>query len=207
MNLMGVDYIVIGAITQYGTTEDTGGFGGFVSSKRVANMAVDVRVADVENGTMAFAESVAVQADGSRAFAVEDVGARVRDDDAQLLGRVMRMAAREITFLVVSNVYPIRVAARTSDTQLILNYGDGLLVNGDALHIYEEGETFIDPATGEVLGSTETLVARVEITSTENRFSRAQILSEYSPITTGMVAKLVYVDPRNKDNKGRKIRR
>lgn len=59
--------MVIGAITRYGTTEEVAGFGGFGTAKRKANMAVDLRVIDVEHGTTAIAESVAVEADGSRA--------------------------------------------------------------------------------------------------------------------------------------------
>ncbi len=207
LHLTGLDYVVIGAITQYGVTEEVAGFGGFGTAKKKANMAVDVRVLDAENGTVTIAESVSVDADGSRGFAVEGVGARVKDDDAQLLGNVMRRAARDVTFMVVSSVYPIRVATKTGDGEIILNYGDGLLVDGDTLHVYSEGESFTDPATGEVLGSEEELVARIAVTSAENRFSKARILAEYSPVEAGMIAKIVYVDPDENENKGRKFRR
>ena len=207
LHLTGLDYVVIGAITQYGTTEEVAGFGGFGTAKKKANMAVDIRVIDAENGTTAIAESVAVEADGSRGFAIEGVGARVKDDAAQLLGNVMRMAARDITFMVVSSVYPIRVATRSASGEIILNYGDGLLMNGDTLHVYSEGESFTDPATGEVLGSEEELVARITVTSAENRFSKARVLSEYSPVESGMIAKIVYVDPEANKNQGRKFRR
>lgn len=207
LHLTGLDYIVIGAITQYGTTEEGASFGGFGTAKKKANMAVDVRVIDAENGTTAIAESVAVEADGSRGFAIEGVGARVKDDAAQLLGNVMRMAARDITFMVVSSVYPIRVATKSASGEVILNYGDGLLMDGDTLHVFSEGESFTDPATGEVLGSEEELVARITVTSAENRFSKARILSEYSPIDAGMIARIVYVDPDENKNQGRKFRR
>jgi curli biogenesis system outer membrane secretion channel CsgG len=207
LHLTGLDYVVIGAITQYGVTEEVAGFGGFGTAKKKANMSVDVRVLDVENGTTAIAESVGVVADGSRGFAIEGVGARVKDDAAQLLGNVMRTAARDITFLVVSSVYPIRIAARAASGEIILNYGDGLLADGDTLHVYSEGETFTDPTTGEVLGSEEELVARITVTSAESRFSKAQLLSEYSPVEAGMIAKIVYGDPEENKNKGRKFRR
>lgn len=207
LHLTGLDYIVIGAITQYGVTEEVAGFGGFGTAKKKANMAVDIRVLDVENGTTAIAESVAVEADGSRGFALEGVGARVKDDAGQILGNAMRMASRDITFMVVSSVYPIRVATRSAAGEIILNYGDGLLANGDTLHVYSEGESFTDPATGEVLGSEEELVARITVTSAENRFSKARVLSEYSPVEAGMIAKIVYVDPEENKNRGRKFRR
>ena len=131
----------------------------------------------------------------------------MNDDAAQLLGNVMRMAARDITFVVVSSVYPIRVATRSANGEVILNYGDGLLMDGDTLHVYSEGETFTDATTGEVLGSEEELVARITVTSTGNRFSKARILSEYSPIDAGMIAKFVNVDSDDNKNQGRKFRR
>ncbi len=195
LHLSGLGHVVIGAITQYGMTAEVAGFGGFGAAKKKANMAVDIRILDAENGTTAIAESVAVEADGSRGFALEGVGARVKHDVAQLLGNVMRMAARDITFMVVSSVYPIRVAARTGAGEIILNYGDGLLLDGDTLHVHSEGESFTDPATGEFLGSEEELVARIAVTSAEARFSKARVLSERSPIEAGMIAQIVYVDP------------
>ena len=208
LNLAGLDYVVIGAITQYGVTEEGASFGGFGAAKKMANMAVDVRILDVENGTAALAETVTVQADGSRAFAVEGLGARVKDDNSQLLGTVMRLAARDITFAAVSSIYPIRVATKTASGEVILNYGDGLLQDGDTLHIFSEGESFTDPATGEVLGSEEQLVARISITSAENRFSKARILSEHAPVEAGMIAKIVAVDPNEvKKPRGRKLPR
>ena len=117
------------------------------------------------------------------------------------------MAARDITFMVVSSVYPIRVATRSANGEVILNYGDGLLMEGDTLHVYSEGESFTDPTTGEVLGSEEELVARITVTSAENRFSKARVLSEYSAIDAGMIARIVYVDLDENKNQGRKFRR
>lgn len=207
LNLTGVDYVVLGAITQYGLTEEVAGFGGFGTAKTKANMAVDIRIVDAANGTTAIAESVAVEADGSRGFAVEGLGARAQDDSTLLLGNVMRMAARDITFTVVSSIYPIRVVTRSASGEIILNYGDGLLLDGDVLHVFSEGESFVDPATGEVLGSEEELVARITVTSAESRFSKARITSEVSSVEAGMMARIVYVDPEEDKNRGgRKIR-
>ena len=40
----------------------------------------------------------------------------------------MRRAAEAITFLVVEELYPIRVVAVTEAEEVVLNYGDDLLV-------------------------------------------------------------------------------
>ena len=44
------------------------------------------------------------------------------------------------------------------------------------LALFEVGETFTDPDTGEVLGSEETEIGQVEIVSAEQRFSRARLV-------------------------------
>ena len=65
LHLTGLDYVVFGAITRYGMTEEVTGSGGFGTAEKKVNMAVDIRVLYVENGTTAIAESVGVEADGS----------------------------------------------------------------------------------------------------------------------------------------------
>ncbi|MDD9999980.1 MAG: hypothetical protein OXQ89_19735, partial [Rhodospirillaceae bacterium] len=61
---------------------------------------------------------------------------------------------------------------------LIVNYGDAILAPGQQLVAFEVGEEFVDPDTGEVLGSEETEIGRVEITRAEARFSRAAIIGD-----------------------------
>ena len=51
--------------------------------------------------------------------------------------------------LVVSHIYPIRVVSVSADGIAMLNYGSSMLQAGDILNIYELGEKFIDPDTGE----------------------------------------------------------
>lgn len=196
LQLSGLDYLVIGAITQFGATIEKAPFLSLDNFRSKMTMAVDIRIVDVENGLTAIADTVAVEMDGEGAVDEWELRRRFETERTVLLGDVMRAVAMDITFLIVSQVHPIRVATKTTSGEVILNYGNGLLTRGHTLHVYSEGESFTDPATGEILGSEEQLVARITVTQAENRFSRAQVLSEYSPIEPGMLARIVYVDSR-----------
>ena len=72
---------------------------------------------------------------------------------------------------------------------MILNYGDVFLAPGDHLALFEVGESFVDPDTGETLGSEETEVGMVEITRSEPRFSRARLLGGSAEVRVGSVFK------------------
>ena len=73
---------------------------------------------------------------------------------------------------------PIKVIKVQKDGVLILNYGDIFLKPGQQLVAFEVGESFVDPDTGEVLGSEEMEIGRVEITRAEAKFSRAVVVGE-----------------------------
>ena len=60
----------------------------------------------------------------------------------------------------------------------MLNYGDVFFGVGDVLVAYSVGESFVDPDTGEVLGSEEQLIGQVEVVSTTAKLSRARPLDD-----------------------------
>ncbi len=191
LRLGGLDYLVIGAITQFGATVERAPFLSLDTVRSRMTMAVDIRLVDVENGLTAIADTVAVEMDGDGDTDEYELRRRLDAQRTVLLGDVMRAVAMDITWLIVSQAHPIRVAAATAGGEIILNYGSGLLTSGLILHVYSEGESFTDPATGEILGSEERLVARISVARTEDRFSRAQVLAEYSPIEPGMIARII----------------
>ncbi len=211
LSLTGLDYIVTGAITQYGLTTEGASFGGIGTAKTTATMAVDIRVVDTEDGLTRIAESVVAGQEGGRGFSASgSLGGRsgtfVRSSDTEgkLLGDVMRAAAMGIAFLIVEEIYPIRVAAVTED-EIILNYGDGLLAGGELLEIYSEGESFVDPTSGEELGSVREFVASVRVTSSESRFSRARVIKSEGVVEAGMIATVVPEKEEGKSTERRKL--
>jgi curli biogenesis system outer membrane secretion channel CsgG len=191
-SLQGVDYILTGAITEFGESSQTFKVTGLSSGKRLATMAVDVRVLDVSNGSIGFAETVESTVQSGSSLSLKGFTSGNNGSSGALLGDVMRLTATDVTNLVVTNIYPIRVISVTKSETVMLNYGDGLLAKGDALKVFSIGEQLIDPDTGEVLGSEEELIATLEVTSAQSKFSKAIVVEgEPSKIKNGMLARVV----------------
>ena len=75
----------------------------------------------------------------------------------------------------------------------------------DQLVLFETGESFVDPDTGEVLGSEETEIGRVQITEAEARFSKARIIGESFDVEAGSILKRPTV-PVEGENQGERRR-
>lgn len=204
-NLRGVDYIFTGSITEYGEIAKGSNFAGISTAKKEAKMALDVRILDVSNGSIIIAETVSVTMKGGSGFAVDGIVSTKSDSGGALLGAVMRQTSIDISNLVVSTIFPIKVIAITKDNIVMLNYGEGLLKTDHVLNVFSQGESFSDPDTGEILGSEEKLIAKIAVISTHDKFSKAQIIDEYDSIEKGMLVRLTNETPNKKKKKRKKL--
>ena len=105
LNIRGVDYVITGAITEYGENAQKMGFGGFAMSKVIASMAVDIRLLKVEDGEIIIAESVRATKEGGSSFATRTFSTGQGTSTGALLGEVMRECANKVSDLVARNVY------------------------------------------------------------------------------------------------------
>ena len=189
LNLQGVDFVVTGAITEYGQKASGFKMKGFATSEKTAKMAVDIRVLNVANGEIEIAETVSVTVSVGGGFRLKGFASMGQDDSASALGEVSRRVANDVTSLIVSSIYPVRVLKRTAQGTVFLNYGKGSLGNGDILDVFVKGEALIDPDTGENLGSEDEFIGRISVFDARTRFSKAKILKEVRPIGKGMIAR------------------
>jgi hypothetical protein len=100
-------------------------------------------------------------------------GFSIGESSGDPLADVQRLASEMITSQVVTAIYPVKIIAIQGDGTIILNYGKGLLSEGDILNVFEIGEGFTDPDTGEVLGAEEILLGRIEVTNAQAKFSKS----------------------------------
>ena len=193
--LMGVDYFVYGTITKFGAAQSgtnisssTGvgslfggramsAFGGGAQTSSVTvEMSVDLKVAAVSTGRIVMADMMDASVQTGSSFSVG--GISQSESSADPFADVQRVLASRISESIVTTQIPIKVIQVQDDGTLIVNYGDVILAPGDQLVAFEVGESFVDPDTGEVLGSEETEIGLVEITRAEARFSRATVIGE-----------------------------
>ena len=207
LNLQGVDYVLTGAITEYGVASKVSTFGGFAGGSDTARMAVDVRVLEVATGSIGYADTVAAEASMGGAFQIEGVASTGGTDSGAAMGEVMRLSAQNVTNAVVTNIYPIKIVRVQANGEVMLNYGEALFAGGEVLDVFTQGEAFIDPDTGEELGREEELVGKLSVTSVQPRFSKATVV-QGSGIANGMLARITneVVDRQGRAKEKRKRR-
>ncbi len=205
--LTGVDYLVIGSVTRFGATEDktsvstSSGVGsllgrrgrqaagnGLSTSKVSVSMGVDLKVTDVSSGRIVVADEVSGTVETGSAFSVG--GVQQSSGSADPFADVQRVVATRIAEAIVTTRVPVKIIGVQGDGVLVLNYGDVFFGVGDVLAAYSVGESFVDPDTGEVLGSEEQLIGQVEVVSTTAKLSRARPLDEQT-YATGTVLRRI----------------
>jgi len=211
--LIGLDYLIYGTITKFGTSESgfsvsTGGFGskakkvfgkGVSTAKVVTEMAVDLKVTDVASGKILISDTAEASVKSGEAFSVGGVQSAKGSGDP--FADVQRVVAARIAEVIVTARTPVKVIKVQKDGTLILNYGNIFFKPGDTLAVFEVGEAFEDPDTGEILGAEETELGLVEIIRSQAKFSRAKIVSEEKfDVKKGSTLKRV-VSSENKNKK------
>lgn len=204
--LTGIDYLVYGSITKFGVggsqMGSTGGsllgnafdgaLGAFGTSSLTTEMAVDVKVTDVSTGRIVLADAVEAEMEAAQSHSVG--GFYIDDASGDPFADVQRVVAALMAEAIVTSRIPFKVIKVQDDGTLILNYGNVFLQPGDSLAMFEVGEQFVDPDTGEVLGSEETEIGRVEVTSSHAKFSKAMVVESTVLVSEGSVLRRVQRD-------------
>ena len=124
------------------------------------------------------------------------------------MGEVMCLSAQNVTNAVVTSIFPIKVVRVQGNGEVMLNYREGLVLGGEILEVFSQGEAFLDPDTGEELGREEELIGRLSVTSVQPRFSKADII-EGQGIESGMLARITKQvlerEGRTKEKKKRRL--
>jgi curli biogenesis system outer membrane secretion channel CsgG len=92
--LLGVNYLLTGAVTEYGTTDVSGGGGGVFAGKRKFVAALNARLIDTSTGEVVWADE-ASQEESSVKVSVFGVGGGV--DDNRMFDKVMKPCIQKLT--------------------------------------------------------------------------------------------------------------
>jgi curli biogenesis system outer membrane secretion channel CsgG len=175
--LLGVELIVIGSVSELGTSKRDigGGLGGVFGagiSKQQARAAVDIRLVNTTTGEILAAETEegtesTLGFKGSYEAIHFDNANEWNDTD---LGKAAREAIDKTVELISDNMEKIpwsgRVVKVNADGTLLIKPGsEGNVTNGMEFDIYQLGEEVKDPDTGVSMGAEETKVAHIVVTA------------------------------------------
>lgn len=184
--IIGVEYIITGAVTEYGQSASGGGGGGVHVGKKGYHASVDVRMVDATTGEIVFADTASASKASLdiRAFGFGG-GESFNEKKASA---VMREAIKEIAAKITSKpLTPSGKPAAISGPALVadvdgetitLNMGSnaGLKV-GQTVTISRKGKVIKDPKTGKVLKIKYKKIGTIKLTGVEESYSEGKIVS------------------------------
>jgi len=163
--ILGLNAIVTGAISEFGTTTEGSEYLLAQSKKQVVKATVDIRVVDAETGQILYADSgsgLGVKKSGG----VLGLGTRQGYDES-LEQEALRAAIVKFVNNIVVQVERKPWSCRVADadgSSIYLNAGsDSGLPLGKTLTVYKIGREIKDPTTGLSLGNTEEKTGEIKV--------------------------------------------
>lgn len=191
--LLGANYIITGAVTEFGVKDSKIGVGGLGKvlpfgggakvSKTKARAVIDVRAIDTTSAQILAAakgegEKSSAEFSGDISIAPSfDFGKEGFDET--ILGKAARKAvdtvARELTAKLDENGGGSVKIIKIDGKRIYINSGgaDGEK-EGHVYGVYRSGETMVDPDTGESLGSEEEKIGMAKVVKVNPKFSIAE---------------------------------
>ncbi len=186
--VIGVQYIITGAVTEYGQSSSGGGGGGVRVGKKGYYAAVDVRIVDSTTGRIVFAEtgegaksSVNVKvlgfgggekwnekhATAAMRKAIEKVAKKVAKADLSMGGKHGAGGG------LLGDVK----VADVDGNIITLNKGEnGGLNTGDVLVVKRQRKVIKDPETGAILKIKYTNLGKIKVIEVDSAYSEAKII-------------------------------
>lgn len=193
--LLGVEYLVTGALTELGVADRGArvpGLFGMPSVKvgsQKMDASIDARMINTTTGEIVWADTAKESTSDAQVY-VAGAGGGV--EDKRKLDRVLRPVVVKLAESMGKASAPSSGLGGSGDASGIagkiakieggsvyLNVGaEAGIKEGDSFDVYRVGNVIKDPDTGEVLGSDETKVGRVKVTKVMGaRLSTASIVS------------------------------
>ena len=107
MNVGGVDYIVYGSITKFGSKTKQIQTSGVSVTKLIAEFGVDLKVVDILTGEIIKAETVDISLETGSGTSTNSFG--VSDALADPLSDIQRSAAKSSAALIAESIFPIKL--------------------------------------------------------------------------------------------------
>jgi curli biogenesis system outer membrane secretion channel CsgG len=186
--IIGVEYIITGAVTEYGQSNTGGGGGGVRVGKKGYHATVDIRIVDAETSEIVFADSSS-HSKSTVNVRVFGFGGGERFNSKRAT-EVMRVAIQQLAAKIADTPFKSGVARANPAmaSQVLVADVDGKVItlnkgqsagyaSGQEISIYRVGKVIKDPATGKVLKKKFKKVGVIRLTEVEDGYSEGNIVS------------------------------
>ena len=186
--IIGVSYIVTGAVTEYGQSRGGGGGGGVNVGKVGYHSSVDVRIVDATTGWIVFADSGSYSKSSVKVKVFGFGGGESFNEKHAT--EAMRGAVKEVAAKIAKiNLKSTKggggaapagkaLIADVDGNTVMLNKGKNAgFEKGQTVAIFRKGKTIKDPATGKVLKVKYKKVGDIKLTAVEDSYCEGEAIS------------------------------
>ena len=187
--IIGVEYIITGAVTEYGQSRAGGGGRGVNIGKKGYHATVDIRMVNATTGQIVFADSGS-HSESSYNVRVFGIGGGESFNEKKAT-EVMRVAIKNLAEKITSA--PIKSggsknAAGSNGSETLIADVDGNTITlnkgknagfktGQKVTISRKGKVIKDPQTGKVLKVKYKKIGSIELTEVEDSYAEGEIIS------------------------------
>ncbi len=181
--LIGADYFVMGKIEQFqaGIENKKVPYVDEMQKQYEGKITANVRIVDSRGGKIVTANKFIIEH--------EDKNRKGELTPDDFFDALKEKAVKEIVNGIIEGVFPLKVIKITGD-KVYINRGSGVSFKvGETLTVFAQGESLVDPDTGESLGSAEEKIGSVEVLTIQKKFSTAKIVSGAGQIKKGAIVR------------------
>ncbi len=188
--IAGVNYIVTGAVTEYGKSGGSGGGHGVAIGRTGYHATVDVRMINAVTGKIVFADSGSASSSSMKVKVFGFGGGQNFNEKAatETMRQAIQQLAEKISSLNLSGSGKVSAGAVVSKTAILiadvddgiitLNKGSELgLIKGTELTVKRKGKVIKDPATGKVIKIKYKTVGKLKVIESEKGYSECSVIS------------------------------
>jgi hypothetical protein len=122
-------------------------------------------------------------------------------DYREMVDNLMTRVARRVVDNIIDRLYPIHIASKNMEGQVIVNQGGKRITKGSVLEVFIQGKEIIDSDTKESLGKTEISIATIMVEKVTPTISYARLVKgDFDKISEGLICRLKKVEAKKPES-------
>ncbi len=188
--IAGVNYIITGAVTEYGRSKGGGGGHGVSVGRTGYHSTVDIRMIDAVSGKIVFADSGSASNSSMKVNVFGFGGGQSFNEKAatETMRQAIQQLAQKLSTLHLSGSGNVALPSKNLSNAILIADVDGNSVTlnkgsnkgikeGDTLRVTRKGKVIKDPATGKVLKVKYKTVGEIKVTEVDSGYSECEVIS------------------------------
>jgi Curli production assembly/transport component CsgG len=191
--LLLADYLVIGSINrlEFVIKAIPLKLTGRTEYRYIMTFKLQFRIVKVSSGQITFADVITKKLTSTDIR--REIPASIRKD--WTMGDYKDLLFNKTVVLVgnaiLESIFPVKIAS-VEGRNVILNRGKGAGIKVGAIYnVFSQGRKVIDPDTGDVLGSSETEVGQIQVSTVLPRFSKGLVIKNTAELKPGAICRPV----------------